>query len=63
MEAIRSEKTIAEIASICEVHPTQVGQWKKKALETMPEVAFQPFGNEERFPIISKIHSESVYCD
>ncbi len=28
LEAIRGEKTIAEIASEYKVHPNQVGQWK-----------------------------------
>ncbi len=35
--AIKGEKTINEIASIYEVHPNQVSQWKKLALERLPE--------------------------
>ncbi|MEM4247832.1 MAG: transposase [Candidatus Nanoarchaeia archaeon] len=38
LEAIKEEKTIAEIASIYEVHPNQVGRWKKEALERLPEL-------------------------
>jgi len=38
LEAIRGEKTIAEIASEYKVHPNQVGQWKKKALAGLPEI-------------------------
>ena len=37
IEAIKGEKTINEIASIYEVHPTQIRQWKKQALENLPE--------------------------
>lgn len=37
IEAIRGEKTINEIASIYEVHPTQITQWKKLALENLPD--------------------------
>ena len=37
IEAIKSEKTINEIASIYEVHPNQVSLWKKQALEKLPE--------------------------
>ncbi len=36
IEAIKGEKTINEIASIYEVHPNQVRQWKKLALEKLP---------------------------
>lgn len=37
IEAIKGEKTINEIASIYEVHPSQIRQWKKLALEQLPE--------------------------
>jgi putative transposase len=38
IEAIKGEKTLNEIASMYEVHPNQVAQWKKLALENLPEV-------------------------
>lgn len=38
LEAIKGEKTIAEIASECGVHPNLVGQWKQKALENLPDI-------------------------
>jgi len=38
IEAIKGEKTVNEIASIYEVHPNQVRQWKKLALEQLPQV-------------------------
>lgn len=37
IEAIKGEKTLNEIASMYEVHPNQVGQWKKEALELLPK--------------------------
>ena len=37
IEAIRGEKTNAEIASKYGVHVTQINTWKKKALEILPE--------------------------
>jgi transposase-like protein len=37
IEAIKGEKTLNEIASMYEVHPNQVAQWKKLALEKLPE--------------------------
>ena len=36
LEAIRGERTIAEIASETGVHPNQVSKWKKQALEELP---------------------------
>ena len=36
LEAIRGDKSIAEIASIYEVHPNQVTTWKKQLLEEAP---------------------------
>ena len=41
VEAIKSHKTVAQIAQMFDVHPTQVGSWKKQALAGLPDV----FGN------------------
>jgi transposase len=38
LEAIRGEKTIAEIAAHHEVHPTQVTAWKAQVLENLEAV-------------------------
>ena len=34
-EGKRSQKTVSQIASEYEVHPTPVNQWKKQAMETI----------------------------
>ncbi|HBX15774.1 MAG: hypothetical protein UV20_C0029G0003 [Candidatus Magasanikbacteria bacterium GW2011_GWA2_42_32] len=36
--AIRGEKTIAQISSEYQVHSTQIGLWKKQALENLSEI-------------------------
>ena len=49
LEAIRGEKTVAEIAAHREVHPNQVTAWKNQALENL-EVVFggEPTSGEDR---------------
>ena len=37
-EGLKGQKTINEIASRFGVHPVQLAQWKKQALEELPEV-------------------------
>jgi len=38
LEAIRGQKTVNEIASAFGVHPNQVTQWKKQAMDELPEL-------------------------
>ena len=38
LEAIKSEKTITQIASNFKIHPNLVSKWKLKALEGLPEI-------------------------
>jgi putative transposase len=38
LSAIKGEKTIAQISSEHQVHPTQIGVWKKQALENLSEL-------------------------
>ena len=38
VEAIKGQRTVQEIASTFGVHPNQVTQWKRQALEQLPEV-------------------------
>jgi putative transposase len=38
VEAIEGHKTVNEIASAYEIHPSQVAKWKAQALACLPEV-------------------------
>ena len=38
LEAIKEQKTMAQIASEYSVHPNQVGQWKKQLLSELPQL-------------------------
>ena len=38
LEALKGEKTIAQLSSQYGVHPNQIGKWKKDLLERLPEI-------------------------
>jgi transposase-like protein len=38
LEAVRGEKTMAQLSSQYRVHPNQIRQWKKRLLEELPGV-------------------------
>ena len=38
LEAIKAEKTVAELSSEYGVHPTQINKWKKQLQEDMPSL-------------------------
>jgi len=42
MEAIKGERTLAEIAKRHDVHPNQIATWKSQMLERMHEVFESP---------------------
>ena len=38
LEAVKGDRTLAELASRYEVHANQIGQWRKALLAGLPEV-------------------------
>lgn len=38
LEAVKGERSLSELASKYEVHPNQIGQWRKALLAGLPEV-------------------------
>ncbi len=48
LEAIRGLKTTAQLASEYQVHPTQISQWKRQALDHLPELFGPEVGHEQR---------------
>jgi len=42
LEAIKGQKTLNEISSEYGVHTTQITQWKKQALDELPQIFSRP---------------------
>lgn len=48
LEAVKGEKTLAQIASEYGVHPNQIGPWKKRLLEELPSIFSDRRKREEK---------------
>ena len=46
LEALKGDRTIAQLSSQYGVHPNQIGKWKKDLLERLPEI-FSPKWRKE----------------
>ena len=60
LEAIRGERTLAEIASAYEVHASQITKWKKQALEEMPKVfsKARERGDRQQSELVSALYEQ-----
>jgi transposase len=60
LEAIREEMTMAELAKKYEVHPAQIGTWKRAAIDNMASAFSKRGGDFERTDEaqIDKLHSK-----
>ena len=67
LEAIRGEKTVAEIAAHHEVHPNQVTSWKTQALDNMAAIfggaLVADDGKEQIRQLREKIGELTMECD
>lgn len=48
LEAVKGEKTLAELAAEHGVHPNQIGQWRKKLLEELPTLFLSNGSGQEK---------------
>ena len=58
LEAIRGQKTANEIASEYGVHPTQIAQWKKQALDELPSIFSQGQREKTDEALIATLYQE-----
>ena len=47
LEAVKGEKTLAQLAGEYGVHPNQIGQWRKRLLKRLPTL-FSDKGNNRQ---------------
>lgn len=48
LEAVKGEKTLAQLAGEYGVHPNQIGQWRKKLLKELPALFSERGNRQER---------------
>jgi len=69
LEAIRGDRSLSELAARYEVHPTQIGVWRKALLAGLPEVFSEKRrrrernGEEEKARLYEKIGRLKVELD
>lgn len=59
LEALRGDKTVQEIAARHQLHPNQVSQWKRQAIDGLVEVFAEKAGrNGDRDAEIKDLHAK-----
>jgi transposase len=57
LEAIQGHRTVADLATKYEVHPTQIAAWKREAVEKLAKV-FDEKSSEREKTLLSSIESD-----
>lgn len=58
LEAVRGEKTLAEIAQKHDLHPTQINEWRKMLLERAADVFGADSRPEEPTVDLKELHAK-----
>lgn len=61
LAAIKSEKTMAQISSDYQVHSTQIGLWKKQALDNFTELFKDNHKKEKQIKITHQEELDNLY--
>lgn len=57
-EALKGDRTIAELASEFKVHPNQIGEWKKHLQEHLPELFTTRNDHDDYEATIARLYEE-----
>lgn len=61
LTAIKGDKTLAQISSDYQVHPTQISLWKKQAIDNLPELFKDNRKKEKQKEFDRQIELENLY--
>ena len=63
LEALREEKTVAQIASENSVHPNQIHKWKKQALENFQQLFEDDRKGEKALAAVHENQVNELYSE
>jgi len=46
--ALREDKTLSELAAQFDIHPNQIAEWKRQALEALPDIFSKRRADEDK---------------
>ncbi len=58
LAALKGDKTLAELAQQCDVHPNQITQWKTQLLERALELSTTPAERQAAEPDVKALHAK-----
>ena len=58
LEAVKGDRTIAELASEFKVHPNQIGEWKKHLQQHLPDLFTTRTDHDDYEATIARLYEE-----
>lgn len=58
LEALREQKTIAQLSSEYGCHPNQIAKWKKEAIERLPKLFEHSFNERAEEKVVAALYEQ-----